>query len=257
MSPQGNFAKVAVISFLLTQGVAYLNSGSNFVLTKLAFFSIFFQWLVFIHASGLIFGNTPTEKFYDLTGAITNIIMMFSSISVIGIEKMSRRQQVLSLFVCIWAIRLGTFLFSRISKEGGVDSRFIEIKKSSFRFLSAWTIQGVWVFLTALPVYILNSEVDNVALGLGDLIGISFWIIGFLIEVIADKQKETFKKTNHGTFINVGLWSVSRHPNYFGEILLWIGVFITCAQGFTNKFQWIGILSPIFVCLLLIFISGM
>ena len=87
--------------------------------------------------------------------------------------------------------------------------------------------------------------------------GCGVWLIGFAIEVVADAQKSSFKSdpSNQGHFIRTGLWAWSRHPNYFGEIVLWIGMFVTCSVDFKNS-QWVAILSPLFVVFLLTKVSG-
>jgi steroid 5-alpha reductase family enzyme len=166
---------------------------------------------------------------------------------------------ILSTFVAIWSIRLGWFLFTRIHNNNGIDSRFTTIKAFLPRFLMAWTLQGVWVFFTMLPVLMLHQASEDFVFNVLDYIGIPVWIFGFTFEVISDYQKSAFRKLaeNREKFIHTGLWSISRHPNYFGEIVLWIGVAL-CAFGGLGMKPKAGFvfISPIFVALLLIFISG-
>jgi steroid 5-alpha reductase family enzyme len=94
-------------------------------------------------------------------------------------------------------------------------------------------------------------------LGIFALVGFLLWILGFGIEVIADRQKSKFRADpqNAGKFINTGLWSWSRHPNYFGEILLWIGVAVITIPVLSG-WQWLTLISPIFVAILLTRVSG-
>jgi steroid 5-alpha reductase family enzyme len=156
--------------------------------------------------------------------------------------------------------RLGHFLFTRINAEGGIDTRFTEIKPNLIRFLTAWSLQGLWVFTVSLPVYIALSIKDTKPLGLQDYVGIAVWVIGFGFEVVADSQKnywrEHTKKTSSTPFINTGLWSISRHPNYFGEISLWIGVLICAASTFTSVGHACALASPLLTATLLIKVSG-
>eukprot|EP00606_Chrysophyceae_sp_TOSAG23-5_P000692 GSChrysophyteH2.ASY1.ANO1.970.1 assembled CDS len=164
--------------------------------------------------------------------------------------------------VACWTLRLGSFLFTRICREGGVDSRFTEIKKSPLRFCTAFTLQGVWVFVTALPVFALNCAYSSSVVATStttniyDYIGWTLWFVGFFCEVLADQQKSAFRAEarNKGKFIKLGLWSCSRHPNYFGEILLWTGVSIQIIL--TSTRFWSLAFSPLFVYSLLNYVSG-
>ena len=156
----------------------------------------------------------------------------------------------------IWALRLGTFLFRRIQKAGK-DDRFDEIKPSFIRFLNAWTIQGLWVTFTAATALIGITTLARKDIGVFAVIGFLVWVFGFAFEVIADAQKSRFNAdtANKGKFIHTGLWAYSRHPNYFGEIVLWIGVAII-AIPVLQGWQWIAMISPLFVTFLLTRVSG-
>jgi steroid 5-alpha reductase family enzyme len=211
------------------------------------------QWLAWIPAS-----IAQTERYYDLTGGLTYLIVVgFSLWAGSQSETPSLREIIVSLLVIIWSLRLSGFLYLRIHRSGK-DGRFDQLKTSAIRFLVPWTIQGLWVFLTMIVVIVINSQADSApALGVWDAIGLSIWILGFSIEVIADNQKTVFNKesNNNGKWIDSGLWSYSRHPNYLGEILLWIGIAffgISCFTGL-ERVAWI---SPIFIYLLLTKISG-
>jgi steroid 5-alpha reductase family enzyme len=207
------------------------------------------QWLVFIPAYLL-----QTEKFFDLTGSITYICVI--ALAVIFSSGMDNRSILVSVLVAIWAIRLGYFLFSRI-KKAGKDDRFDEIKPSFIRFLNAWTIQGLWVIFTAAAALVVITTSNRKELDLFALIGFLLWTIGFTIEVASDYQKSRFKADpeNKGMFIQTGLWSRSRHPNYFGEIVLWVGVAVI-ALPVLQGWGWIALISPVFVTLLITRVSG-
>ena len=195
-----------------------------------------------------------TEKFFDLTGMITYLSLMAYILNIRGIEELNNTGIILVLFISVWALRLGLFLFFRIHKDGN-DRRFNELKIDFFKFLRTWTLQGLWVFLTAsCAIIVLCSNVISDQI-LFLIIGSLFWFVGFSIEVIADMQKRQFKKEHKEGFITSGLWSYSRHPNYLGEILLWSGIAIICLGSLT-KYQYIGLISPIFVYLLLTRVSG-
>ena len=211
------------------------------------------QWVAWIPAS-----IGKTERFYDLTGGLTYItIVGFSLWAGSRSEPISSRELIVSLLVVIWSLRLSSFLYLRIHRTGK-DGRFDKLKTSSIRFLVPWTIQGLWVFLTMIVVIVINTQADSApALGIWDGMGLSIWILGFSIEVIADNQKTVFNSepNNQGKWIDCGLWSYSRHPNYLGEVLLWTGIAFFGVSCFTGleKIAWI---SPLFIYLLLTRISG-
>lgn len=204
-----------------------------------------------------------TEKFYDFTGSLTYISCVaysyFQGSSITKGEKLHLRPTIASGLVIIWSVRLGMFLFSRILKDGK-DDRFDAIKVNPFRYFMVWCIQGLWVFLTAFAVFIVNgnnAERNAEDLGWSDLLGIAVWAIGFGIEVLADYQKRVWRADtrNKGKFIEYKLWYYSRHPNYFGEVMLWTGMFILCSGSLEGS-QWIAMISPLFSFCLIYFVSG-
>jgi steroid 5-alpha reductase family enzyme len=121
----------------------------------------------------------------------------------------------------------------------------------------AWTLQGVWCYVTLLPLLLLNSSDANPPLRWTDVVGVALWAVGFVQESVADWQKFAFKQdpTNKGKFINVGLWSLARYPNYGGEITVWTGFWLACTAVFSGG-EWASVASPLFVSFLLLFVSG-
>jgi steroid 5-alpha reductase family enzyme len=207
------------------------------------------QWLAFIPAY-----IQQTEKFYDLVGSITYLSVTW--IAVLLSPVVDLRSWLLLAIISIWAIRLGTFLFRRV-RAAGEDRRFREVKTSFVRFLIYWTVQGLWVSLTLAAALAAITSMTRLDLGIYAFFGFLLWVVGFSIEVIADRQKSKFRvdPNNANKFINTGLWSWSRHPNYFGEILLWVGVAII-AIPVLSGWQWLTLISPIFVAILLTRVSG-
>jgi len=211
------------------------------------------QWLAWVPAS-----IAKTERYYDLTGGLTYLAIVSFSLWVGSqSESPSLREWIVSLLVVIWALRLSSFLYLRIQRTGK-DGRFDQLKTSPIRFLVPWTIQGLWVFLTMIVVIVINSQANPApALGIWDAMGMSLWLLGFVIEVTADNQKTAFnaESNNQGKWIDRGLWSYCRHPNYLGEILLWTGIACFGVPCFTGleRVAWI---SPLFVYVLLTKISG-
>ena len=236
-----------IIAFLVPFGISLILG--NQLVTHIVLLIFFIHWLFFIPA--YIF---QTEKFFDLTGSFTYLIASFyallnaPSYNIFSIV-------VISCIVC-WAIRLGTFLFMRINKDGE-DKRFREIKPSFSRFLMTWTLSGTWVSICLLCVLTAICSSFGVVGGKLFYFGLMFFLFGFIIEIVADYQKTLFrsKPINKNKFITTGLWSFSRHPNYMGEIVLWFGISIMSISSLSG-IEYITLISPVFVYLLLTKISG-
>jgi steroid 5-alpha reductase family enzyme len=244
-----------VIILLLASGVALAGSQGSEIVWGFPLFGMavilafVIQWIVFIPAY-----VQQTEKFFDLTGSFTYILV--TGLVVVLSSNVDGRALLFLSLVSIWAVRLGTFLFERI-QAAGEDQRFTEIKPSFARFLLTWTLQGLWISLSLAAALAAVTSMQKVELGLFAWIGLFVWIVGFGIEVLADQQKSKFRENpqNQGKFIHTGLWSWSRHPNYFGEIVLWIGIAII-ALPVLSGWQWLTLISPFFIILLLTRISG-
>ena len=163
---------------------------------------------------------------------------------------------ILGIAIICWAVRLGSFLFFRI-KKAGEDKRFKEIKVSPTRFFLAWSLQGMWVSMCSLCALTALSTDTGVVLNGYLYLGFGLFLFGFLIEIIADKQKSKFRSVvdNKDKFINTGLWSKSRHPNYLGEIILWLGISIMSISSLSGL-QYLTLVSPLFTYLLLVYVSG-
>ncbi len=222
-------------------------SSSPYVLFAIVNFSI--QWIFWIISSCL-----KTEKFYDLVGSITFIYVIWHTL--FWKEELYLRQYIQTIFITIWALRLGFYLFTRVLRESG-DSRFNNMRNKPRMLFFLWTMQGLWVYITLLPTMILNFSENKSDLYWRDYVGWALWLIGFCIEAIADYQKSKFRRNplNHKKFLTSGLWNMCRYPHYFGEIVLWFGLFI-CASSIMSEFQYVSILSPIFIAFLLICVSG-
>lgn len=219
---------------------------SAFALCGLLAFII--QWLSFVPA--YIF---QTERYYDLMGSIAFIFSI--SLAFYLAKPLSTEKIILGSLVLIWTLRLGSFLFIRILQDGS-DSRFDEIKPDVLRFFNTWNLQALWVFVTASPALIVITSTQPFQLTWLAYFGGALWLLGMVIEVIADQQKRLFRKQNKGLgFIQTGLWKYSRHPNYFGEILLWIGITLVALPSLQGA-QFAVLLSPCLVIVLLTKVSG-
>lgn len=225
--------------------------GTAMHLEKLAGLSLAINWLVGLaHAL-----PNNSEKFFDATGSVTYLTLISCATYFSTTHKL--RQILDSLMVAVWCIRLGSFLLSRILRDGK-DSRFDEMKKSSVRFLGVWTLQAVWCFLVSSPVLVvISSESCATSPTPYDFAGWSIWVCGFIFEVAADRQKDVFRAdpANHKKFITTGLWAYSRHPNYFGEIMMWAGLCVS-ASSCLQQWEWLAWMSPLTTWLLLMKVSG-
>ena len=237
----------AIVAWAGSQGGATLGAAPVFAIAVGLAYLV--QWLVFIPSYLL-----HTEHFYDLTGSLTYISVM--SFAVFAGGNLSARSILLLVLVLIWAGRLGTFLFRRV-RRAGKDERFDRIKHSLPDFLMTWTLQGLWVSLTLAAALAAVTSDSSAGLDALAFIGLGVWIVGFATEATADHQKNRFRADpeNRGSFISSGLWSLSRHPNYLGEIILWIGVAII-ALPILSGWQLATLISPVFVYVLLTRVSG-
>lgn len=209
------------------------------------------QWVAFIPAYMF-----QTEKFFDLTGSITYSSVFIYCIYLTTSGDLNWGSLVISILVILWAGRLGTFLFTRIAKDGE-DKRFRTIKPDIAQFFMTWTLQGMWVSLCSLCAITGIASETGIIVNNIFYIGLVMFIGGFAIEIVADQQKSAFRAIpeNRNKFITSGLWSKSRHPNYFGEITLWTGVAVMSFSSLSG-IEYLTLISPIFTYLLLVKISG-
>jgi steroid 5-alpha reductase family enzyme len=236
-----------LVAWAGSQGTALVAGIPLFALAVAAAFAV--QVIVWIPSQ-----LARTEKFFDITGSLTFIGV---SVAVLLLAPVAdARGWVLAAMIVLWAVRLGAFLFVRVHRSGG-DDRFDVLKTNPVRFLRVWVLQGAWVSLTASAAWIAMSSETRAPIGWLAVVGIAVWVLGMVVEIAADAQKTAFKAdpANKGRFIRSGLWSRSRHPNYFGEIVIWLGVFLVAAPVLTG-WQWVALISPLFVILLLTRISG-
>ena len=236
-----------IVALAGSQGSITFNGLPSFALA--ASIGFILHWLIFIPS--YIY---QTEHYFDLIGSISYIsIVLFT---FLALNNLDIRSILIGLLIMVWAVRLGSFLFERVKRDGK-DNRFTVMKTKFWWFLFTWTIGGLWVFITMAAGLAAMTSAKVVPLGWYALIGIVLWLEGFIFEVVADHQKTRFrsKKENRDKFINEGLWSLSRHPNYYGEITLWLGIAFI-AFPVLQGWQLLTLISPIFVYILLTRISG-
>ena len=245
-----SFAAVLVAALVAWAGSqGGVTVGSMPVFALLVIFAFVVQWLAFVPS---YLGQT--ERYYDLTGSFTYIVAIV--LAVVLSEATDARSIMLLVLVLVWAGRLGPFLFRRV-RRAGKDDRFDKIKRSFSRLLMTWTLQGLWVSLTLAAALAAVTSTEPQGLDVFAFVGLAVWVIGFALEATADLQKSRFRAdpANKGSFITSGLWGISRHPNYFGEITLWIGIAII-ALPVLQGWQFVTLISPVFVYLLITRVSG-
>ncbi|KAJ8454048.1 hypothetical protein ONZ51_g13253 [Trametes cubensis] len=234
-------------------------------------------------ALALIFVPQANEKFYDLGGSIGFISTTLVSLyyphlkakywdripgrSLPRLLSLAPRQLFLNAAILAWSTRLGSFLFARALKAGG-DSRFDEVKHQPAKFTAFWMAQATWVLAVGLPVYMVNTlpPANHARLGPLDFIGIALWAGSWLFEIVADHQKSAWRrakenKEHDDKFITTGLWGISRHPNYVGEVGLWTGMWLVSGGSLRSPFfpkgAWLlAGLSPLLTWFLLTRVSG-
>ena len=198
-----------------------------------------------------------TEKFYDLTGSLTYIsAILLALYSTNTSQSFDLGGLIIGAAIIMWAVRLGSFLFMRIHKDKK-DGRFDSIKTSFSQFFMTWTLQGMWVFICSSAALVAIANPTGVVINSIFILGAALFVLGFVVEVIADNQKTAFRSIpeNKDSFINERLWARSRHPNYFGEITLWTGITVMGISTFEGM-NYLAIFSPIFSYLLLVYVSG-
>lgn len=242
---------ISMTAFLLAVLIAGA-TGIDLVL-RVVILAFIIQWIAFLPA--YVF---QTEKFYDLTGSLTYLSVIWYSLGSTSNQftDLNGGNIAIVLLITFWAVRLGTFLFMRIHKDGE-DKRFRSIKPSPTQFFMTWTLQGLWVSLCSMCALTAIASEIGVIINTLFYFGIGLFIFGFCIEIIADKQKSKFRAIpeNRDKFINSGLWAKSRHPNFFGEIILWTGIAIMSLSSLSGL-QYLTLISPIFTYLLLVYVSG-
>jgi len=241
---------ISVLSFAISYGIAHLTG--SVIVKNAVLLAYVIHWIAYIPA--YVF---QTEKFYDLTGSVTYLsVVWFVFLSTYQSISLNFGNLILVLLISIWTIRLGLFLFMRIHKAGE-DKRFRTIKTSASQFFMTFTISGLWVTLCSMCALVAISSPEGLVMNALTYFGIILFIIGFGIEIVADNQKTAFRsiEANKDSFITSGLWSKSRHPNYFGEVLLWFAIAVISFSSLEGL-QLITLISPVFTYILLVYVSG-
>jgi steroid 5-alpha reductase family enzyme len=246
---------VLIVVFAGAGAMAWAGSQGGVTIGGFHVFALIVGWIFLVQIIAFIPAwICRTEKFFDLTGSLTYISAILMGLFLSG--NLNVVTILVAIAVVFWALRLGTFLFTRMLRTGS-DKRFDETKTKSLKFFNVWIIQGLWVTITLSPALAAVTAHNRASVDVFTLVGSLIWAFGLGIEIIADAQKSCFhgKPSNRNEFIHTGLWSWSRHPNYFGEMTLWLGVAIM-AFPVLHGWQYVTLISPVFVAFLLICVSG-
>jgi len=242
---------ISLVVFFIAISIAAATGIENVLRVVILAFLI--QWVAYIPA--YVF---QTEKFYDLTGSLTYLSVTWYALILASSDFANANVAniVIILLISLWALRLGSFLFMRIHKDGE-DKRFRTIKPSATQFFMTWTLQGLWVSLCSMCALTAISSDSGVVVNALFYFGLGLFLLGFSTEIVADNQKSKFRSfpENRDKFITTGLWAKSRHPNYFGEIVLWAGIAVMSFSSLEG-WQYLTLISPIFTYILLVYVSG-
>lgn len=201
-----------------------------------------------------------TDKLTDITYSLSfATIAVYGFVAALGTTSVAK--MLLASLIIIWALRLGTFLLNRVTRMGK-DDRFDKIRTNPIRFLRFFLIQATAAWVISLPFLYRLLDQPGEKAGFADIsilewVGFAIAIIGLIIETIADNQKMAFKdqKGNAQKLFKEGLFKTVRYPNYTGEILFWIGIFMACIPVISG-FRWLTVSSPLIIIALLVFLTG-
>lgn len=227
------------------------SSRANFLLVAALVLTWAIQMAFFAIANTFKF-----DKVTDLAGALNFVVLAWFTYGMGGTFHI--RQTIVCVFVTVWGVRLGSYLLVRVLRRGK-DERFDELRKKCCSFFAFWVIQASWVWIVSLPVIYLNAAAVDVPLGTMDFAGFGVWFVGVVVEAVADHTKDSHMSSpSRSELLDHSVWHVSRHPNYFGEILTWWGVFMCAASTFSvnTNAGFASAASPLFTMLLLVGVSG-
>lgn len=217
------------------------------LLVETLILSLSLQTIFFVFAAMF-----KTDKLTDLSYGLTFIFLGIFALSLPSSPAFS--QYLLFTLVFLWAARLSVYLFIRILKTKK-DKRFDGVREKPLKFARFWFLQALSVWIIMLPaIVVFASKEDRFSLPFLAA-GTGIWLLGFVVETISDFQKYTYKNKGGKGFVSSGLWKYSQHPNYFGEITLWWGIFIF-AFPFLSGIWYLTIIGPIYITLLICFVSG-
>ena len=186
-------------------------------------------------------------------------VVFLSWLYVILNQAFSMRHLLIVGLVSLWGLRLSYYILKRMIHEPTEDPRYTEITKNwtshhDLRTLLIFEYQAVFQLIITVPILIIAHD-PQTTIGLWEWIGVAIWILGYVGEMIADQQLKNFKASpeNKGKVCDAGLWNYSRHPNYFFECVIWVGVFV---YALGSPYGIWGIVSPFMIIFLILKVTG-
>ncbi len=218
------------------------------ILTSLLI-SLIIQTVFFIFAASF-----KSDKVTDLSYGLSFVILAWYLL--LTNQRFQPLAILITVLITLWGIRLAGYLFIRILKIKK-DKRFDGIRENPIKFGMFWFFQGVSIWVIMLPSIVLLNKQNSLTIGPIAIIGTILWLIGFVIETLADQQKFKFKNQpeNKGKFIKSGIWKYSRYPNYFGEMLMWWSIFLIVVPTLSGL-QWLSIIGALHITFILLFVTG-
>jgi steroid 5-alpha reductase family enzyme len=214
---------------------------------------------MFIYSTGWFFVSRILHRsdVADIAWGVGFIIV--SVATIISTHTTAPAAYLTAVLVTIWGLRLASHIGRRNLKKPE-DDRYIAMRERWPRYkvlrtyIQVFLSQGLLILLIGLPIMIINTCAQN-GLNLLTILGVIIWVLGFCIEAIADRQLRDYiaLPEKPSRFMMSGLWSYSRHPNYFGEVTLWWGIGLICLSV---PYGWIGLIGPLTISYLIIFVSG-
>lgn len=193
----------------------------------------------------------------DIAWGIGFIVVTLFSLQQFG--SFTPLQTLLAVVVTLWGVRLALHIGTRFAKKE--DFRYANWRKEWGKWVvlrsygQVFLLQGCILLVVATPMMIANTTDTSNSLAWNSLLGLVIWALGFFFEAIGDLQLRLFIKNpnNKGKIMTEGLWQYTRHPNYFGEVTQWWGVFVMMVH---LPFGWLGIVGPLMISFMILKVSG-
>ena len=214
---------------------------------------VFIYMTIFFIVAQIVKNNSIVDMGWGLG------FVVIAAYTLIASGNYNSRSIIITALVSVWGLRLFYHILKRnLGKPE--DFRYVAMRKAWGKwviptaFLRVFMLQGILMLIIAYPIVMNNATIKG-SLGALEIIGLVIWIVGFIFEALGDKQLKDFisDKKNKGHIMKNGLWKYTRHPNYFGEATMWWGIFII---SLTSDSGIVGIISPIVITLLLLYVSG-